>query len=470
MNGGSTWDYLLKLADETGLCDTDGNNVLSKGYSRVDLKRDNVPLAQYLGGKSKLKSYSIPKQVYYPFGCNASQKAAVEAALTSQVSIIQGPPGTGKTQTILNIIANLLMADKKVLVVSNNNSAVVNVAEKFQREDLGFIVAQLGNAKNKEAFISQQKKNYPNMDAWLLSDPLSVKQLASDSLQNVSQFFDDQTRLASLNAELDALITEKHYIDLLNDSTSEIIDWLIDIPSAKLMKLLSQLQIISVQSEKPSLWFRLKYAFSLGFQMFSFLKGDISQVIMCLEHAYYVARKTEIENKLVEIADRLQSANLVQSVKDLTSSSLQILKNKMAQFYVGGDRKLFTITDLFCKSEAFLKEYPIVLSSTYKSNANINPEYVYDYVIMDEASQVDIKTGALALSCAMNAVIVGDDKQLPNVVSQEEALALNAIQSMYNVDDRYNAVTHSFLESCIEIFENAPTTYCASITAAILRL
>ena len=64
---------------------------------------------------------------------------------------------------------------------------------------------------------------------------------------------------------------------------------------------------------------------------------------------------------------------------------------------------------------------------------------VFDYVIMDEASQVDIKTGALALSCAMNTVIVGDDKQLPNVVSREEAQALNAIQSTYNVDDRYKS-------------------------------
>ena len=83
---------------------------------------------------------------------------------------------------------------------------------------------------------------------------------------------------------------------------------------------------------------------------------------------------------------------------------------------------------------------------------------VFDYVIMDEASQVDIKTGALALSCAMNAVIVGDDKQIPNVVSLEEALALNAIQTTYNVDDWYNAMTHSFLQSCVEVFTEAPVT------------
>ena len=83
----------------------DEDNILSKQYELVDTMRDNVPLAQYLGDKSKLATYRLPKQVYYPFGCNASQKSAVEKALTHQVSIIQGPPGTGKTM-IAAAIAN----------------------------------------------------------------------------------------------------------------------------------------------------------------------------------------------------------------------------------------------------------------------------------------------------------------------------------------------------------------------------
>lgn len=162
-NCASTWDYLRKLAAETGLMVEDEENILSKQYDLVDLKRDNVPLAQYLGDKTELQTYREPKQIFYPFGCNASQKAAVEAALTHQVSIIQGPPGTGKTQTILNIIANLLMGNKTVLVVSNNNSAVDNVAEKLSAEGLGFIVAKLGSVQNKEAFIANQS-DYPTMD------------------------------------------------------------------------------------------------------------------------------------------------------------------------------------------------------------------------------------------------------------------------------------------------------------------
>ena len=39
--------------------------------------------------------------------------------------------------------------------------------------------------------------------------------------------------------------------------------------------------------------------------------------------------------------------------------------------------------------------------------------------VFRSTSQVDIATGALALSCARNVVIVGDTKQLPNVVTDD---------------------------------------------------
>lgn len=454
-NGGSIWDYLRKLAAETGLLTEDKENILSGQYDLIDVKRDNVPLAQYLGDKTKLTSYRGPKQIYYPFGCNASQKAAVEAALKHQVSIIQGPPGTGKTQTILNIISNLLMNDKTVLVVSNNNSAVENVAEKLNNENLGFIVAKLGSVENKEAFIANQPE-YPDMNGWMADEEL-VKLQSLNALEAVSKGFEAQMRQAKLRTELDALLKEEKYNDNIRQVTTDY-QWLQGKKSSKLMELLNLYHRMIEREQKPSFWFRLKWSISMGMQIYSFLGCNPKQVILCLESAYYHSRRAEIESELDSITIKLQSIDIKKSVNDLRSSSLELLKNKIAKRYINGSRQQFTIKDIKPKTEVFLKEYPVILSTTYSAKSCISKDMVFDYVIMDEASQVDIKTGALALSCAMNAVIVGDDKQLPNVVSQEEEKALRAIQDFYHIEDSYNAATHSFLQSCVEVFKDAPIT------------
>lgn len=455
--GGSTWDYLRKIAEETGLQSDNGVNTLTLKYDLVDVKRDNVPLAQYLGDKTQLATYNLPHQVYYPFGCNASQKTAVEAALTHQVSFIQGPPGTGKTQTVLNIIANLLLANKTVLIVSNNNSAVENIAEKLQTEGLDFLIAPLGNAERKETFIENQSSAYPDMTSWHISNLVEVQEQAKEALLSVSLGFDSQTKLALLKAEYDALMTEEHYDNLLKEGQSHP-DWLNHKRSEKLMKLLTRCQMLAERDRKPSLWFCLKWMFFIGVRAFSFLKGNLTEVVAALEQAYYCVRKLEIEQELGVLTEQLQTINLQQNLQALTTSSLQVLKSRIAQRYGHRVKQLFTIKGIKTKTEAFLKEYPIVLSTTYSAKSCIGKDMVFDYVIMDEASQSDIKTGALALSCATNAVIVGDDKQLPNVVTQEEALAIRTVLTSFQVDERYNAITHNFLQSCTEIFRDAPTT------------
>jgi len=463
-NGGSTWDYLKKLAEETGLRSEDeeqegdaGMNSLSEQYGWVDVKRDNVPLAQYLGDKRALTRHKLPKVVYFPFGCNASQKAAVEAALTHQVSVVQGPPGTGKTQTILNIIANLLLANKTVMVVSNNNSAVANVVEKLEREGLGFLVATLGNSEKRDEFVRQQQLCYPDMSAWKVEQSSAVKQEVQSSLAAVSQGFDDQTQRALLQAELDALLTEKQYNDQ-GQNTSEKYDGLKRKPSAKLLQLLLACKMKTEREETFSLWQRMKWAFTLGTPLFAWLKEQPSLLIAPLESAYYEAREGEICANLARIDARLQGMDVQACVKRLQTSSLQPLKHQIEKRYAHRTRPMFSQKDIRHNTEALLQEYPVVLSTTYSAKRCLSPDLVFDYVIMDEASQVDIKTGALALSCAMNAVIVGDTQQLPQVVDRTQRQAIEAILSTYQVEEPYNAATHSFLQSCLEVFKDAPVT------------
>ena len=129
--------YLGRVAQLNDLTDDDGNKILISQYRKIDAVFNNTVLARYLNPDYK---DNIPGQPVgsvtpiFPFGCNASQYDAVKNALENSVSIIEGPPGTGKTQTILNIIANLVINGKTVQIVSNNNAATDNVFEKMAQE------------------------------------------------------------------------------------------------------------------------------------------------------------------------------------------------------------------------------------------------------------------------------------------------------------------------------------------------
>ena len=50
--------------------------------------------------------------------------------------VIQGPPGTGKSQTITNVIAAALAADKRVLFVADKLAALQVVGDRLGKAGL----------------------------------------------------------------------------------------------------------------------------------------------------------------------------------------------------------------------------------------------------------------------------------------------------------------------------------------------
>ena len=122
--------YLCELAHVDTLLGDDGMPILGKRFDKINFIGDDSILSDYLRGKIIENCTATSQAQYYPFGFNTSQKQAVDQALNSRLSVIEGPPGTGKTQTILNIIANIVMRGESVAVVSSNNSATENIEEK----------------------------------------------------------------------------------------------------------------------------------------------------------------------------------------------------------------------------------------------------------------------------------------------------------------------------------------------------
>ena len=137
---------------------------------------------------------------------------------------------------------------------------------------------------------------------------------------------------------------------------------------------------------------------------------------------------------------------------------MAVLKNALNDRYSKEQRRMFNdVKELRLYAEELVNQYPVVLSTTFSARTAV-PDMVYDYLIMDEASQVSIETGALALTCARNAVIVGDTLQLPNVVTDEDKLKLDTIFKEYQVLEGYNCAEYSFLQSVCAVMPNIKQT------------
>lgn len=69
---------------------------------------------------------------YLPMSLSQSQKDALYNAWQNEISYIQGPPGTGKSHTIAAIMLSALFLNKKVLFVSQKKAAINVVRRKIE--------------------------------------------------------------------------------------------------------------------------------------------------------------------------------------------------------------------------------------------------------------------------------------------------------------------------------------------------
>lgn len=470
---GDTFAYLRDIADINPLGkDNDSNGILADMYAKVDFIDANTAAACYLNPDKHRVNHLNHKGLIYPFGCNASQKKAVAAAFEHQISVIEGPPGTGKTQTILNIIANIVCQGKSVLVVSNNNSATANVYDKLEKYGVSFIVAPLGSKLNKEAFIAHQMPVPTECDEWALSHTEYLR-LEQDLRQNLNDFEEVctlQNERAELLQEQQAISLEWKHFRINNNLTktqmpskpvksTRIISIWLECQRYADDEKTTQSNILRKWIEKMR-WWRIKWAcrHQLNIKA-SFDKNDFTRLVIELQSLYYSNKLNELKTRINGIDKNLSFYDSMALSKAIAEISMTLFKSSLYNHYAKHKRHIFTeAKDILRDGEVFLQQYPIVLSTTFSARSCIFTDKPYDYIIMDEASQVSIDTGALALTCANNAVIVGDTLQLPNVVTDEDKVEFETVKNRYRISDGYNCSNYSFLQSVLFVIKNVHKT------------
>ncbi|MFC7319835.1 AAA domain-containing protein [Halobacillus campisalis] len=459
-NAHNCFEYFKEIANYNP--NEEDKTFLSKQYEKLGTVSSSSVLAKYLQ-RQPFASRENEREIVFPFGFNSSQKSAVEKAMSDQLSVIEGPPGTGKTQTILNIIANAIMNGKTVAVVSNNNSATNNVLEKLEKYNLDFIAAFLGNKLNQETFFTNQTSDYPDMSNWLIDDNDydELKTQLNESQHKLDEMLHKKNKQALLKQELRALQTEyKYFADysLKYNSSDLTLKSLYRLNADRILNLLIDYKY-KLRNRNFKFIGKIHNFFKYGIYDFGFYKSSPEKVVSYLQDTYYKTRMEEVKKKIKLLTKELERFDFEHEMQDYSEKSMKLLKSYLAQKYaLSQNRRVFQKEDLWKNFNSFIKEYPVILSTTHSLLSSAKSNYLFDYVLIDEASQVDLVTGALALSCAKNAVIVGDSKQLPNVISKEEKKLTGEIYKKYNLDHEYNYAEHSLLSSIVSLYNDIPRT------------
>lgn len=404
------------------------------------LPHQDTALHAYCTGRNRSRVTS--PNFIYPFGVNESQLKAVEQAFASKISLIEGPPGTGKTQTILNIIANILLRGKSVAILSNNNSAVENVYEKLGKDGLDYLVAQLGSVDNQKNFFN----HLPDLPS-APSEPAPSMDSIQTTLQMLKQHLHAQNKIAQLQVEIDELAIEQRYLQQWQQENIEAGPVSLDkyrLPLPKIADLMAYLAHLGEHrislKDRFELLLNFKILRTKPFNNWEKRKS----VIYALQLHYYEKALKDKQSALATYQEALVHGNFNALMNNLKTGSMAYLRHHLYQHIA--QQKNFNVDNYRKEFSEFLKRFPIIGSSTHSIINSIGKGVMLDYVIIDEASQQDIIPGILPLGCAKNLIIVGDRKQLPHIPAQ-----LNITSPA----EYYDCEKYSLLDSCVGIFNDS---------------
>ena len=415
----------------------------------LDFVHPDSALARYLSA-APIGGSGTARAALHPFSSNISQRSAAENALRYSVSVIEGPPGTGKTQTILNILASLVAAPgTSVGVVSFANAAVDNVQEKFAEEGLGIALARLGNSVDRKTFLAGQDDRNREVDQFLQQSPEHEPPLSAivDLGSRLDRLQHDERRLAALRRELDAHRLERQHVERL--LRRQGVPELNKVPSLRgssdrIVDLLAETYVRRRRESWP-----LRWADSIRrYVRYGSLRGldlDDTDTVLRLQATYYDRHILELETEVGQLERHLASTDLERLVAEHAALSGRVLRSSLRTRYAGRSRTRYD-KDYPRRITDFLTEYPVILSTCHSLPRSTGQRVLLDYLIIDEASQINLPTAALALACCRNVVVVGDLRQLDPIVNE------TVPGRPASVPPAYDYQQHSILSSLIALY------------------
>ncbi len=197
------------------------------------------------------------------------------------------------------------------------------------------------------------------------------------------------------------------------------------------------------------LFLRLKYGIPQ-----KFIKENLIELLLCIDYRYYVAKIEEIKLRIAFIRRFLARHNFYKIKDQYKIESKKRLNQYLYRTYRDFIHNEFTMENYKVDFHKFIERYPIILSTSFSLRTSIKTGYIFDYLIIDEASQSELISSVLAMSCAKNIVVVGDSKQLEQIDNMEIYSESERLAKKYKMDKKYVYKQNSLLKAVRNVFTN----------------
>ena len=167
--------------------------------SNVDLTKNELIQAIFnpsVNDKEAFREEDIDSQLEYSkmyqvLDADSSQIAAIQDVKAGRNLVVEGPPGTGKSQTIVNLIAELLAEGKSVLFVSEKMAALDVVKDRLTSVGLGKFILELHSHKTRRKKFLKDLEKATTVRS---QEPMNIDQTIR-KLETLRQQLDDYAEI-----------------------------------------------------------------------------------------------------------------------------------------------------------------------------------------------------------------------------------------------------------------------------------
>ncbi len=162
----------------------------------------------------------------------------------------------------------------------------------------------------------------------------------------------------------------------------------------------------------------------------------------------------EIKKDIAIRKEYMKNHNFEQVIESYYALSKNYFQNFIATCKDKKKNSHFSMYDYRRFFEKFTKRFPVVFSTTHSLKNCSGEHFLYDYLIIDEASQVDLVTACIAFSCAEKVILVGDEMQLKHIVRESDAKHLQTVFAQYFLNNNFEYTKNSIIRSVSLMYKN----------------